>query len=801
MFVNYLKVAIRSMLKHRIYSIINITGLAIGMTCCILIMLWVQDELGYDRFHAQADRIYRVGHHLTLGGNTQTAISGSAPMAPAMIGAFPEVVNATRINPAGRLSVKYGNKEFFEDRIFHADNSFFDIFSFPLMAGDSAALAAANSAVITEKMAEKYFGDEDPIGKILRLGSQDDYVIMGVMANIPANSHIRFDMLCSFENLLQDESQMMNHWGRLGVHTYLLLSENADYRELERKFPALIDANLGETLSRVGGSLELFLQPMKRIHLHSNFSGDLWDNGDIAYVYLFSGIALFILLIACFNFINIATARSATRAQEVGMRRILGAARGKLVGQFLGESMVYGLLAMILASILLEAAFPLFKSISGRELTINYLRSPWVIPGLLGFALLAGLLAGAYPAFFLSSFRPIRILKGNLKSGASNSRFRRALVITQFTISVALIVGTLTVVYQLDFMKNKKLGFDKEQLVIIPNLTDTARHSLASIKHELAGLPGVINVASASNIPGQGGRMTNFLPEGFAEDESVLMMHMDIDDKCIPTLGFRLSAGRNFSADRATDTIESAIINETAVKMFHWQDPIGKTIVRRIMGPGREPQTVTTRVIGVVEDFHLNSLHRVIEPLFIGNTPGNQNTLAVRITSDDIPQTVARLRDKWTEIYPDQPLDHFFLDESFDRSYQAEERLSAIFLSFSLLAVFIGGLGLFGMSAFTAEQRTKEIGIRKVLGASIGRIVALLSKEFLILVAVANVIAWPIAYYGMNRWLQNFAYRDDIGWGVYALAGLASLLIALMAVSFQSIKAARTNPVDTIKYE
>lgn len=802
MYENYVKVAVRNFRKFKMYSFLNIAGLAIGIMCCLLIMLWIANELGFDRFHTKADRIYRLGTDLTLGGANRRAPMTSPPMALGLIRDYPEVVNAVRITPESSSSVKHGDKQLQIEEVRYADSSIFEVLTFPMISGDPAsALLTAHSVVLTEDVARQFFDEEDPVGKILEFDGETNFTVTGVIHNVPQNSHITFDVLCSFETLYAEKRPGMEVWGWLGYYTYLLLAQGSDPKNLERKLPDFVETYSGEKLRAVGGTLELFLQPITSIHLRSNLQSDPGGRGDIVYVYLFSGIAFIILLIACINFINLATARSATRANEVGMRKTLGASRGKLVGQFLCESIICGLLSVFLASILLPLALPIFNSLAGCELHVNYIRQPWILPGFVGLALFVGFIAGSYPAFFLSSFQPVRALKGRVRTGSSKSRFRSVLVVTQFAISIALIIGTMTVFEQIRFMKNKMLGFDKEHVVVLPNVGDSERLPIHGIRNELARLPGVRNVSASTGIPGRGGMMAPFLPEGFSEDETKMMRMMDIDDRFISTLGMDMVAGRNFSAEFATDSMESAIINETAAREIGWEDPIGKIIRRRVNLRAGQVEWSPRRVVGVVKDFHLASLHIEIEPLFIGNAAHSFNLIAVRIASDNVPTTIAQLKKKWEEIAPGRPFDYYFLDESLEGQYRAEENLGNIALSFSVLAVFLACLGLFGMSSYAVEQRTKEIGVRKVLGASIGGIVQLFSKEFLILVAIANILAWPIAYYVMYRWLENYPYRLHMGLETFFLAGILAICIAMVSVSYQAVKAAKTNPVNAIKYE
>jgi len=800
MLKNYLKIAFRSLKRHKGYSFINISGLAIGMAVCMLISIWILNELSYDRFHEKADRICRITIDLELGSTLHAPVSLTAA-GPALEFDFPEVITAARIDRPNRVSVKYEDRLFQEADVSYAENAIFDIFTFPFVSGDpKTALEAPYSVVVTESMARKYFGDEDPLGKILRFNNEKDFSVTGVVEDVPPNSHFRFNMLRSFQTLIAEGDVRDDMWFDLRFYTYLLLDAHVDAKKLEQKLPGFADKYLGKALKASGGSIQMHLQPLKSIHLYSDFERDISTNSDIATVYLFSGIALFVLLIAGINFINLSTARSATRAQEVGMRKTLGAVRNRLIGQFLGESLINSLIAMALAIMLIQLSLPLFNSVIGSELALNIVQTPWLISGFLGLAVIVGMFAGIYPAFFLSSYNPVQVLKGHRKAGGVNSRLRRILVIFQFAISIGLIAGTIVVYKQIVFMKNKELGFDKEQVVIIPQMTENLRKSYRSIRTELLSLPGVIDVGASDLVPSRGHLIAPFLPEGFPDDQRMTMDYMDVDDHYIPMMGMEVVAGRNFSEDFATDPEESVIINETAAKKIGWDNAVGKRFVFR-PPPDSGGEVFYVSVIGVVKDFHLHSLRQRIDPLIIFFDYDSLLTLSIRIASDNIPHTVGLLEKKWKELDPNRPFNFLFLDDSFDSLYRKEERLKNITFYFSFLAVFIGCLGLFGMASFTAEQRTKEIGIRKVLGASVPRIVCLLAKEFVLLVVVANLIAIPVAYFAMNRWLQSFAYRMAIHPLVFVLSTALSLSIALITVSYQAVQAALSNPADSLRYE
>ena len=803
MFNNYVKTALRNIKKYKGYSIINIAGLALGMASCILIFSYVLYELSFDRYHENADRIYRLGLRGRMGEKEVSIAMSNAPTAPTLIEEYPEVENAVRFYTVPKTLVEYGDKHFYDEGILYADETVFDVFSWPMLKGNpNTALTTAYSVVITAEIAEKYFGDEDPMNKTIRFNDQEDYTVRGVIDNIPLNSHFRFNMLCSFETMYAQNKEHMEGWVPFNYTTYILLREGQDYKALEDKFPVFIEKHMMSVQQALGGALEYLLQPMTQIHLHSILEYDFSDHSDITYIYIFIAIAVFILLIACINFMNLATARSSKRAQEIGLRKTFGSSRGKLLVQFLSETMLYSLFAFLLAMTIACFILPIFSSISGRSLSLHYSEFPWFLPGLILLTVFVGLAAGSYPALMLSSFQPARIFKGRVKTGGSGLRFRNGLVVFQFAISIFLIIGTGTIVDQLYYMKNKRLGFDKEHVVVLRIRRSRIQQSVRSFKTTLERFHGIASVAVTNHVPVELTSTDACVPDGYPEGQSsILIRSMAADEDLIPTLKLELAAGRNFSKEIATDEGEAVIINETAVERFGWDDPVGESIHFRT-GSGldeRDPKTV----IGVVKDFHIQSLHRPIEPLYISNNVHQMapNYLLVRIRAGSIPSTLAFLKKTWQRTDPDRPFDYSFLDDRLDSLYRAEVKLRTIFSYFTGFAIFIACLGLFGLASFTAEQRTKEIGVRKVLGSSIAGVTLLLVKDFTKWVVLANIVAWPIAYYVLQKWLQNFAYRIDLHLWTFFISGILALLIALFTVSFQAIRAARANPVEALRYE
>ena len=798
MFKNYLTITIRKMVRNKGYTVINISGLALGFACSLLIIAYITTELSYDQYHKNADRIFRLGTEFNIGTMRGKFAISNLPIGEILKKDYPEVVNSTRFRQFDfRTLVEYQDKTFFEENIFFADNSVFEIFTYPFLKGiPKTALSTAYSIVVTEEIALKYFGTEEPIGKQLSLDNGQKFTVTGVLKNIPDNSHFRFNMLCSFETFRQWNGAQMERWmGDFNNYTYILLNEKTAYTQLEQKFPPLIEANIGEILQAVGGKLDFFLQPLTDIHLSSDIEGDISAPGDIIYIYIFALIAFFILLIACINFMNLTTARSTDRAKEVGMRKVLGANRSKLINQFFGESLIYSFLALSLALLVVRLALPHFSSIAGINLHLDYINTTWLIPGLLGITIFVGILAGSYPALFLSAFRPAEILRGNTKKGKKGSGLRDILVILQFTISIILISGTLIVLNQINYMKTINPGFDKEHVVVLPVLDNSIRESIESIKAELRTNPGILDITISSHIPSHGARHNAFVPEGYTPEESKMMAAISTDHNFLETLKMELVSGRNFSPDFTTDPQQSVIINQTAAQDFGWENPIGKTIIEL------DGQQTKKTVIGVVKDFHFKSLHNKIDPLFIENSSAYFNTILIRINPTDISGTMTNLENKWRQIDPTGTFDYLFLDEEFDSQYRAEERLSTLFSYFTLIAIFIACLGLLGLASFNAEQKTKEIGIRKVLGASTIKIVLLLSKKFMKWIIMANIIAWPITYFIMINWLQNFAYQTKPGLYLFLLSGIITLIIAMLTVSYQSVKAALANPVNSLKYE
>jgi putative ABC transport system permease protein len=804
MLKNFLTIAVRNILRHKVYSIINIAGLSVGMACTILILLWVQYELSFDRFHKNADRIYRLTENWNVGAARKKWAVTNWPAGPTFQREFSEVIKAVRfMRVYDKVLCAYKTEKFFIDDVLLADETIFDIFSYPLISGNSSnALSKAFSIVVTEDMAKRIFGPENPMGKKLSVGDDGYLTVTGVMKDVPPNSHLKFNALVSFQSIFKlnpghSRKQMQSWIGGNINYTYLLLRENININDLEKKLSAYIAKQAKEQLEMLGGKIEYFLQPLTHIHLYSKLDLDIAERRNIAYVYAFTAIALFILLIACINFINLSTARSTIRAKEVGMRKVLGAQRGELIRQFIGESLLFSFISFILALMLVELSLPLFRSLSGSSMSFQYLTMPRLIWGLIGIIFIVGFAAGSYPAFFLSAFQHFSVLKGSLKTGKANSRFRGILVVVQFTVSITLIIGTGIVLNQLIYMKNKELGFDKEHVVYCGPIDSDFKKSIAPFKDAIKGYPDIAGVALSSHIPSEVPILEAFLPEGLPPEQIQTMHQMSADHEFIPTMNMEIVTGRNFSPTISTDPGQAAIINETAARQLGWKDPVGKTV---ISFKYREP--ITKTIIGVVRDFHIESLHKEIGPFYIENNPSHfHRYILIKIKPENLSTTMRFLKENWIEFFPQRPFDFSFLDETFDRQYKSDEKIQAIFTNFGVLAIFISCLGLFGLASFTAEQRTKEIGIRKALGASISGIILMLSKEFTKWILVAIIIAWPVAYVAMNHWLQNFAYRINLGIGTFILAALLALVIALLTVGYQAVRAARANPVEALRYE
>jgi putative ABC transport system permease protein len=800
MFKNYLKIASRIMNRHKGYSFITITGLALGMACCLLIILYIQYELSYDRFHTKADHIYRIVMDANIGSTNVKVPITNNPLSPTLVRDYPEVIASTRIRKIPKVLVENEEKQFYESGTLFADTSLFDVFSFPFIKGDPQnALDRPFTIVMTETSARKYFGKADPVGRMIRLDSAKDCEVTGVIKDIPPNSHLTFDILISFETLFIDQPQARDNWISAHNFTYLRLHENANSNDLESKFPAMVEKYLGSQLEALGGNISYSLQPLTDIHLNSALQFEFAPNSSILYVYIFSAIAFFILAIACINFMNLATARSSKRAREVGMRKVLGAERHNLIRQFLGESTIYSLMALLVGFVLVRMAMPVFTTISGVDLQLGTVQLIWVIPLGICLILFTGITAGSYPAFFLSAYHPAKVLKGSRLAGTGGKRFRHVLVIIQFVISITLVIGTWIIRNQILYMKNVNLGFTKEQ-VLVSNVYDPdIFRDISTIKARLKQIPGIVEVAGADAVPGQGPMATTVgvVPEGFTNEEGTLMKAIRADEDYLATLGMELAAGRDFSREMSTDKQRAFLVNEVAVRQFGWEDPVGRTI--KIRGLGLRDTAVT--VIGVVKNFHYASLREELEPICIGVGMGGLDKLVIRVRTEKIAGLISQLKETWKEIDSNHPFDFFFLDDFFNAQYLSEERLNKIFASFSGLAIIIACLGLFGLSSFMAEQRTKEIGIRKVLGASIPEVVALLSRELLVLVGLAVLVAWPVAYFAMSSWLQNFPFRTSLNPWIFLVSGFAALTIAFLTVSFQATKAASSNPVDSLRYE
>ena len=801
MLKSYFTIAFRNLAKRKFYAGINILGLSIGLTSCLLIVLYIHHELSYDTMHTQADRIYRVGLKGKISDQKIGVTVTPAPLALTAVEELPEVENATRIlHLFGVQTIRYNETVIVEEKVFWADSTFFDVFSFKLLAGDpSTALTEPNTVVLTEDMAQKYFGKEPALGKTLLVGDEKiPHEVTGVVENLPANVHFHFNMLRSMTSL---EISRRNEWFSNNFITYLLLHEGASSESLEAKLPGLVAKYVGpeiqrylgvslETLAQEGNQYGYFLQPLLDIHLHSDLSLELEPNGDITYVYILGAIAFFIILLACINFMNLATARSANRAKEVGVRKTLGSLRSSLIWQFMTESVVLCLIATGSAVLAANLLLPSFGNIAGKEISSVLFIEPWFLLSLLGLMLIVGMLAGSYPAFYLSSFRPVEVLKGKLKVGTKSSSIRNTLVVFQFFISITLIICTLLVYQQLEYAQAKNLGLAKENVMVMYGTQHLTDRQQATFKQALFNESQVVNASISNDIPPGSIARTIFERTATQEDASLYTYEVDYD--YLPTMQIELLEGRNFSRSFSTDTA-AILLNETAVTALGAENLLNEEVVHT--GSGR-----TYLVVGIFKDFNFESLRNEIQPLALTLTTQG-SYLSARISSENVSATVNQIESLWEQYAPGQPFQYTFLDDNYDALFLAEQRLGKVFSIFTGLAIAVACLGLLGLATFMAEQRTKEIGIRKVMGASATNITLLLSKDFTKLVIIAFGIAIPVAYFVMQKWLEGFAYRTDISPWVFLLAGVGALLIAWLTVSWQSLKAALANPVDSLKNE
>lgn len=796
---NYLHMTYRRFMRDRVYSSINIAGLAIGMTCCLFIFLFVQDELRYDRYHENADQIYRLRvERYASGGESELSAAASAPMLPAILKDFPQVEAGTRFHQVTAL-VERGDTRLYEDRFFWADADVFDIFSWPLLSGDAAtALASPNTVVLTQSTANRYFGQEEPVGKTLTIEKRE-VTVTGVIADLPPQSHFTFDMLGSYVTWERIAQGDQGNWWGLRYYTYLKLKEGTSVDDLAAQMRELPSRYVGEQERGSGYRQFLYLQPLTDIHLRSHYQDELDANSDITYVYVFLLVALFILVIAGINFMNLSTARSTQRAREVGIRKVAGAYKRQLALYFVGESVVLAGVSMFLAVVLFYLTMPLFNQLAAKTLSLQDFMTPMWIAGLVLFTLVIGVFSGTYPAFVLAAFQPVETLKGKAVAGAGRVFLRKGLVVFQFVVSVALIIGSLIAFDQMSFMKNKNLGFKKDQILIIDARNNSdVRARYQTLKQNLAQMPEVLGTSMASTLPGRSvSRNENVINHASSPgSDGQTMLCPAVDHDFVDIFGLEVLAGRGFSEDFSTDAAGAYVINEAALRALGWTDPdeaIGQQLTRQF--------TETRTVVGVVKDFHFHSLQHAIEPMVLRIDADNFNYAALALQTGSTTETIATIEAQWNAFSPGRPMTYFFLDQDYDRQYRSEERIVGILSVFTALAIVVACLGLFGLTSFTTRQRIKEIGVRKVLGASVVDIVTLLARDVLALVVIAVAVAIPLASYGMNRWLETFAYRTDVGIFTFLVSAALALVIACLTVSYQSIRAARANPVDSIKYE
>lgn len=782
MIKNYLNIAFRNLWKHKVYSLINIVGLAVGMACFVLIALFVQDEMSYENFHAKADRLYRV---------SPPDYARTAPLlAPTLKAEIPEVEHAVRLMRYFGV-VRQENRQFNEDKLFFAEPDFLNMFSLDFLGGPTKPnLDAPNTILISERIAQKYFGTQSALGKSLYLDTTQ-LNVAGVFRDLPTNTHLAIDMVASFKTFEQ-HGPNLDTWSNNIYYTYTLLAENVSVRQFQKQVNDLISRHIHPLPNRQDYALDV--QNIKDIHLHSNKDMELVTNGSMTHVYIFCSIALIVLLVAGINYVNLATARATQRAKEIGVRKSVGARLGQLVVQFLSESVLLSLLALFVAAIIVELSLPVLNQLAGKMIAASVLLHGTTLGIMLFFALFIGVLAGLYPAFVLSSFHPYEVLKGKIKTSWNEFLIRRGLVVLQFSLSMLLIVGAGTVYKQLNFMKNRPLGFDREQILIVPfNWNSSVQQKYKLIKEQLLQNPNILAVTASGDIPGRMSTTMGYWAEGMPEDESRGIQTLYVQEDFVSTYGIDLIAGKAFNNDIQSDNEGGYLLNEHAVAALGWtpEAAIGRRFSVEKDG----------RIIGVVKDFHFNSLHQTVAPLVIGIRPEWCGYLSLRISTENTGEILAILENTWKDLAPEVPLEHYFLDEDFNNQYLAEARLSKIIAIFSGLAIFIAAIGLFGLATFTVERRNKEIAVRKVLGAHAWSILAMLAKDFGMPILIAIVLAVPVALWVIDKWLSNFAYQVNISILLFFLAGLIVFAIAAISISFQSIRATRVNPVKWLRDE
>ena len=804
MYQNFLKIAIRNLWRDKFFSLLNISGLAIGIACCLLIMTYVNYELSFDKHFDNSENIHRLVVEGSFNGRDFTGVQMPAPAGTVFRDQIPGVKQRLRFRNAGAWVVKYDEKVFNENRVVFADETFFDVFSVPLLRGNPAdVLLNKNTMALSESMAEKYFGDDDPIGKVLRFDNRNEYEVRGVYADIPDNSHFHFDMLLSF--ITREDEYNAQQWLNQNWETYLVLEESVTEEQINLAMNEIAIDRMGAELKQyldmtfddfknAGNNFEYFLQPLEDIHLRSDNYGGFEPEADITYVYIFTAIAAFILVIACINFMNLSTARSANRAKEVGIRKVMGSYRSQIISQFISESVlitfIAGLIGLVVATLLL----PLFNGFANREMTLDFVSSlPLVFTG----SVVVGFLAGLYPAFFLSAFSPAKVLKGNLSMGMKSGGLRKVLVTFQFFISILLIIATFSIQNQLSYIQNKKLGFSKEQVLIVHNAY-MLRDNTEAFRNAVLQNVEIEDASFSSFLPTSSNRSsTVFFPDAVVDqDRGQVSQNWRVDYRYLDVFGLEMADGRWFSQDFGTDSV-AMVINETAARLFGITSLEGAVI-----GDFNNDASALDRyeVIGIVKDFHFESLKDEIDPVImrLGQSTG---FMSMKLKTNDYQASLAKVEQSWDELAPGQPFEYSFLDDRFTNMYETESQLGEIFSIFAGLAIVIACLGLFGLAAFTAEQKTKEVGIRKVLGANMGQLIYLMSREVSVLIIISFIVASGIGYYGVHLWMQSFTYRPPVNLGVFLLAGVGAFVIALLTMSYQSIKVAVANPVKALRNE